>query len=146
MHEAGNHGLRRAERALREGAGAACCIMRAKGVRNHRLHGGESSMMLEDGLVWVDLEMTGLDPDRDRIIEIATIVTDAALNIVAEGPVLAIHQREEALAAMDEWNTRQHGQSGLTERVRASHCDEDLAQELALEFLSRHVAAGKSPM
>ena len=68
-------------------------------------------MMLEDGLVWVDLEMTGLDPDRDVVIEIATIVTDAHLNVIAEGPVLALHQGDAVLATMDEWNTRQHGQS-----------------------------------
>ena len=71
-------------------------------------------------LIWIDLEMTGLDPDRDVIIEMATIVTDAQLNVLAEGPVIAVHQSEQALAAMDEWNTRQHGGSGLTERVRQS--------------------------
>ena len=71
-------------------------------------------------LIWIDLEMTGLDPDRDLIIEIATIVTDKNLNILAEGPVLAVHQSDEALAAMDEWNQTHHGQSGLIERVKAS--------------------------
>ena len=103
-------------------------------------------MMLADGLVWVDLEMTGLDPDRDVIIEIATIVTDANLNVIAEGPVLAIHQGDAVLAGMDEWNTRQHGQSGLTQRVRASRIDADEAQDLTLEFLVRHVPPGTSPM
>jgi len=103
-------------------------------------------MVLEDGLVWVDLEMTGLDPDRDVIIEIATIVTDANLNVIAEGPVLAVHQGDAVLAGMDEWNTRQHGQSGLTQRVRASRIDADQAQDLTLEFLGRHVPPGKSPM
>jgi len=103
-------------------------------------------MMPEDGLIWIDLEMTGLDPDSDRVIEIATIVTDAALEVVAEGPVLAVHQCDAVLAGMDEWNTRQHGLSGLTRRVRESSCDEAMAQELTLEFLRRHVAAGKSPM
>ena len=103
-------------------------------------------MVLEDGLVWVDLEMTGLDPDRDVIIEIATIVTDANLNVIAEGPVLAIHQGDAVLAGMDEWNTRQHGQSGLTQRVRASRIDADEAQDLTLEFLVRHVPPGTSPM
>jgi oligoribonuclease len=73
-----------------------------------------------DNLVWIDLEMTGLDPGTDRIIEIATVVTDKQLNVLAEGPVLAIHQDDATLAAMDEWNTRQHGQSGLVERVRRS--------------------------
>ena len=73
-----------------------------------------------DNLIWIDLEMTGLDPDNDRIIEIATIVTDAQLNTLAEGPVLAIHQDEEVLGKMDEWNQRQHGGSGLLQRVRES--------------------------
>ena len=72
-----------------------------------------------DRLIWIDLEMTGLDPDRDVIIEMATIVTDSDLNVLAEGPVLAIHQSDEILAGMDEWNTRQHGGSGLTQRVFA---------------------------
>ena len=103
-------------------------------------------MMLEDGLVWVDLEMTGLDPDRDVVIEIATIVTDAHLNVIAEGPVLALHQGDAVLATMDEWNTRQHGQSGLTQRVRESRLDEEAVQDLTLEFLRRHVPPGKSPM
>ena len=103
-------------------------------------------MMLEDGLVWVDLEMTGLDPDRDVVIEIATIVTDAHLNVIAEGPVLAIHQSDAVLATMDEWNTRQHGKSGLTQRVRESRLDEEAVQDLTLEFLRRHVPPGKSPM
>jgi oligoribonuclease len=106
----------------------------------------ESSMMLEDGLVWVDLEMTGLDPDRDVVIEIATIVTDAHLNVIAEGPVLAIHHSDTVLATMDEWNTRQHGQSGLTQRVRESRLDAEAVQDLTLEFLRRHVPPGKSPM
>ncbi len=97
-------------------------------------------------LIWIDLEMTGLDPDRDQIIEIATIVTDAQLETVAEGPVLAIHQPDEVLAAMDEWNTRQHGQSGLTERVRASAVDLAEAERRTLAFLRQHVEAGASPM
>ncbi len=75
-------------------------------------------MQHPDNLIWIDLEMTGLDPDRDVIIEMATIVTDSDLNVLAEGPVLAIHQSDEILAGMDEWNTRQHGGSGLTQRVR----------------------------
>jgi oligoribonuclease len=103
-------------------------------------------MMLEDGLIWVDLEMTGLDPDRDVVIEIATIVTDAHLNVIAEGPVLAIHQSDAVLATMDEWNTRQHGKSGLTQRVRESRLDEEAVQDLTLDFLRRHVPSGKSPM
>ncbi len=100
----------------------------------------------ENNLVWIDLEMTGLDPQNDRIIEIATVVTDADLNELAEGPVLAIHQPDEVLAAMDEWNTRQHGQSGLTERVRASHVDAATAERATLEFLATWVPRGASPM
>lgn len=97
-------------------------------------------------LIWIDLEMTGLNPDSDRIIEIATIVTDAHLNVLAEGPMLAIHQKDIVLNAMDEWNTRQHGESGLTERVRRSTVSEADAQEQTLEFLSRFVDPKKSPM
>lgn len=99
-----------------------------------------------DNLVWVDMEMTGLDPDRDVVIEIATIVTDKELNVVAEGPVLAIHQSDAVLAGMDEWNTRTHTASGLVERVRASRLDELDAVEQTLEFLMRHVPQRKSPM
>jgi oligoribonuclease len=105
-------------------------------------------MLSDDALVWVDMEMTGLDPQRDRVLEIATIVTDAALAVIAEGPVLAIHQDDATLAAMDEWNTRTHGASGLVERVRASRLDErEAVQDLTLEFL-RPVTSppGKSPM
>jgi len=100
----------------------------------------------ENNLIWMDLEMTGLDPDRDHIIEIATIVTDSELNILAEGPVMAIHQSDETLAGMDEWNTRQHGQSGLTQRVRDSRLDEAAAEAATLEFLRQWVPAGASPL
>ena len=99
-----------------------------------------------DNLIWIDLEMTGLDPDHDRIIEIATVVTDPALNILAEGPVIAIHQDDSVLAAMDEWNTRQHGQSGLTGRVRASTLTERDAQAQTIDFLRQYVPARASPM
>lgn len=99
-----------------------------------------------DNLIWIDLEMTGLDTDHDLIIEIATIVTDSELKILAEGPVLALHQPETVLSQMDEWNTRQHGQSGLLERVRASRYDAAEAERLTLAFLEKFVAAGQSPM
>jgi len=97
-------------------------------------------------LIWIDLEMTGLDPQTDAIIEIATIVTDSGLEIVDEGPAIALHQPETALQAMDEWNTRQHGESGLIERVRSSRWSEPQAEHETLEFLENHVPAGVSPM
>ncbi|MGI9263576.1 MAG: oligoribonuclease [Gammaproteobacteria bacterium] len=97
-------------------------------------------------LIWIDLEMTGLDPSTDRIIEIATVVTDKQLNVVAEGPVIAINQPESAIEGMDEWNTRQHNASGLVERMRASKIDETEAEQETLSFLRRHVEAGQSPM
>ena len=97
-------------------------------------------------LIWIDLEMTGLIPERHRIIEIATIVTDVHLNILAEGPVIAVHQSEEELAAMDDWNTRQHGGSGLTKRVRDSHSTEAEAEAKTLDFLRNWAVAGRSPM
>jgi len=99
-----------------------------------------------NNLIWIDLEMTGLDTQNDSIIEIATIVTDAQLNILAEGPVLAIHQPDTVLAKMDDWNTKQHGQSGLTERVRASTVTEEEAQAQTVAFLREYVPANASPM
>ncbi len=99
-----------------------------------------------DYLVWIDLEMTGLKPESDSIIEIATVVTDRELAIVADGPVLAIHQPEEVLGRMDEWNQRQHGASGLLARVRASRITVAEAQQRTLEFLTPLVNAGSSPM
>lgn len=97
-------------------------------------------------LIWIDLEMTGLDTQRDSIIEIATIVTDASLEIIEEGPALAIHQPDAILDGMDEWNTRHHGASGLTARVRASTTTTAEAERQTLDFLSRHVAQNVSPM
>ena len=97
-------------------------------------------------LVWIDLEMTGLDPDTEKIIEIATIVTDASLKVLAEGPEIVIHQTAEVLAAMDEWNTGQHARSGLTERALASACGVEEAEERTLEFLERYVPPQTSPM
>ncbi len=103
-------------------------------------------MSSENNLIWIDLEMTGLDPDNDLIIEIATVVTDADLNILAEGPVYAIKQPDSALAGMDEWNTRQHGKSGLTQRVKDSAISPEKAEADTIEFLKQWVPAGKSPM
>jgi oligoribonuclease len=99
-----------------------------------------------DNLIWIDLEMTGLKTDTDSIIEIATAVTDAHLNVLAEGPVFAIHTSDEILAGMDEWNTRQHGASGLVERVRASRVTLADAEAQTLEFLRQWVPGGVSPM
>ena len=106
----------------------------------------EFIMAAQDVLVWVDMEMTGLDPERDVVLEIATIVTDAHLDVIEEGPVLAIHQDDAVLGAMDEWNTRQHGHSGLVDRVRRSTMDEAEAERQTLAFLARHAVAGQSPM
>ncbi len=99
-----------------------------------------------ENLIWIDLEMTGLNPDTDHIIEIATVVTDPRLDIVAEGPVLAIHQGDAVLAAMDEWNTTQHARSGLVARVRASTITTEQAEEQTMAFLARFVPARTSPM
>jgi len=105
-----------------------------------------SSDRKSSNLIWIDLEMTGLDTTSDRIIEIATIVTDKQLNEVAVGPVLAISQPQEILDGMDDWNTEQHGKSGLTKRVLASDCSLADAESQTLAFLRQHVDSGKSPM
>ena len=97
-------------------------------------------------LIWIDLEMTGLNVETDLIIEIATLVTDSDLNIIAEGPVCAIHQSRERLALMDEWNTSHHTSSGLVDRVLASQYTEAAAEQLTLDFLAQYVDAGASPM
>ncbi|PWG64268.1 oligoribonuclease [Sediminicurvatus halobius] len=99
-----------------------------------------------ENLIWIDLEMTGLDTDRDQVIEIATIVTDRDLAVLAEGPVLAIRQPESVLAGMDEWNRTQHGNSGLIERVQRSDVDEAEAERRTLAFLRQWVPPGVSPM
>ncbi|MEP6739096.1 MAG: oligoribonuclease [Caldimonas sp.] len=100
----------------------------------------------EHNLVWIDLEMTGLVPERDRIIEIAVVITDAQLGRSTQGPVFAIHQSDEVLATMDAWNTGTHGRSGLTDRVRASTIDEGEAERQVIAFLQRYVKKGTSPM
>ncbi len=103
-------------------------------------------MTIEDNLVWIDLEMTGLDTALDHIIEIATIVTDPHLNLIAVGPVIAVHQSDAVLDKMDEWNRTTHGASGLVERVRASRIDAAQAEAQTIEFLGLHALRGASPM
>ncbi len=103
-------------------------------------------MQNDNNLIWVDLEMTGLEPDTDKVIEIATIITDSELNTLAEGPVIAIRQDDAVLDNMDEWNTTHHNRSGLVERVRASDYDEGRAVRETMEFLAQWVPANASPM
>jgi oligoribonuclease len=100
----------------------------------------------EMNLIWVDMEMTGLDPENDRIIEVAVVVTDMQLNILAEGPVFAIHQSDETMNKMDAWNKGTHGRSGLIDRVKASTVTEQDAEKALIDFLKHFVPAGKSPM
>jgi oligoribonuclease len=100
----------------------------------------------EHNLIWLDLEMTGLDPFRDQILEIATVITDSDLKVLAEGPVIAVNQPEHVLAGMDTWNREHHGKSGLLERVRASQHDEQRAERETIEFLRHYVPAGRSPL
>jgi oligoribonuclease len=100
----------------------------------------------DQNLIWIDLEMTGLAPDTDRIIELAVVVTDPQLNVRAEGPVFAIHQSDAVLDGMDAWNKGTHGKSGLIDRVRASTVDEAAAQSATIAWLKQYVPAGKSPM
>ena len=99
-----------------------------------------------ENLIWIDLEMTGLDTDRDYIIEIATVITNSRLNIIAEGPIVAIHQTPEVISAMDKWNTEHHGQSGLIKRVEASTYSAADAEQMTLAFLKKFVLANTSPM
>jgi oligoribonuclease len=100
----------------------------------------------KQNLIWIDLEMTGLNPDADLVIEIATVVTDKDLVVLAEGPVYAIHQSDEVLNGMDAWNTRQHGESGLVDRVKASETTESMAEQGTLEFLRNYLDPTVSPM
>ncbi len=100
----------------------------------------------QNHLIWLDMEMTGLEPERDRIIELAVVITNARLEIVAEGPVIAVHQPDPVLDAMDEWNRNTHGRSGLIERVKASEVDEARAEQIMLDFLKEYVPARTSPM
>lgn len=99
-----------------------------------------------NALVWIDLEMTGLNPDTDKIIEIATVVTDSQLNVLGQGPVLAVHQPDAILNGMDEWNTRTHGGSGLTQRVRESTLREADAERQTIEFIQQFVPKNRSPL
>lgn len=107
---------------------------------------GKTASLSEFNLIWVDMEMTGLDPDKDAIIEIAVIVTDPELHVLAEGPVLAIHQPDAVLDGMDAWNKGTHGRSGLIDRVKASTVTEAAAEEVMMDFLRPYVPKGKSPM
>ena len=99
-----------------------------------------------NNLIWIDLEMTGLNPEADRIIEVATIVTDSQLNILAEGPVIAVHQDDHIMNSMDEWNTRTHGKTGLTERVKNSRTVENEAERQTIDFLKQYIGKNQSPM
>lgn len=107
---------------------------------------GGKKLRNEMNLIWVDLEMTGLDPETDRIIEVAVVVTDPDLNVLAEGPVYAIHQSDAILNGMDAWNKGTHGKSGLIDRVKASNITEAMAEDALIDFLIDYVPKGKSPM
>jgi oligoribonuclease len=100
----------------------------------------------DQNLIWIDLEMTGLYPNTDRIIEVAVVVTDPLVTVRVEGPVIAVHQTDAVLDGMDAWNKGTHGKSGLVDRVKASSIDDAAAESAVIEFLARYVGAGKSPM
>lgn len=113
----------------------------------HNPSNGQDTVSARDlRLVWIDMEMTGLDPARERIIEVAAVVTEADLTVVAQAPVLVVHQPDVILDAMDKWNQSTHSKSGLIDKVRASTLTEAQAQSILLEFLAQHVAPGKSPL
>jgi oligoribonuclease len=135
---------------MRQSAAVSKVMTREKIIPQADPGGGAASLRSdrydENNIVWVDMEMSGLNPDSDRVIEIAVVVTDSQLQVIAEGPVLAVHQPDAILDAMDEWNRTTHGRSGLTERVRASRLDEAQAERRLLEFLARYVPPRKSPM
>lgn len=118
----------------------------AQGVNASGVHAGKPAVRNEMRLVWVDMEMTGLDPEKERIIELAAVVTEPDLTVVAESPVFVVHQPNEILDAMDKWNRSTHGKSGLIDKVKASAMTEEQAQAQMIEFLSRHVPPGKSPL
>ncbi|MFA6816826.1 MAG: oligoribonuclease [Lentisphaeria bacterium] len=103
-------------------------------------------MLSAKNLIWIDLEMTGLKPETDRILEMATIITDSELTILAEGPVIAVHQSNETLSKMDAWNQQHHGQSGLVDRVRESKIDEKMAEKMTLDFVQKWVPCNTSPI
>lgn len=100
----------------------------------------------DNNLVWVDMEMSGLNPDSDRVLEVAVVVTDAQLEVLAEGPVLVLHQSDRVLNGMDAWNRSTHGRSGLIDKVRASTLEESMVEEQLISFLARYVSPGKAPM
>ncbi len=105
-----------------------------------------SPLYSENNLIWMDLEMTGLEPQINRILEMAAVVTDSQLNVIAESPIVTIHQSDAVLNAMDSWNTTHHTKSGLVDRVKASTTDEAMAEQLFIDFFSQYVPAGKSPL
>ena len=131
---------------LRSHPGRACYNAEVPAAGAGSKDWGTGELKSRDHLIWIDLEMTGLDPDRDLIIEIATVVTDRHLLVLEEGPDAAIHQDDSVLDAMDEWNTNQHNSSGLVERVRASKIDEAEAEQQSLAFLRQYLDPGISPM
>lgn len=118
----------------------------AKAAKNGSMTASPTTPTNEFRLVWLDMEMTGLDPDKERIIEVAVVITEPDLTVVAEGPVLVIHQDDQILNAMDKWNTSTHGKSGLIDKVKASTMTESEAEVVLIAFMSQYVPAGKSPL